>query len=75
MGEIFSKHNFTPNLYNNTKLAANRFPAGAVFVILSYYAPIKVLPHLPPTGKRWGFDLILTAKHAPDQGNLINIYK
>ena len=55
MGEIFSKHNFTPNLYNNTKLAANRFPAGAVFVILSYYALIKVLPHLPPIGKRWGF--------------------
>ena len=35
----------------------------------------KYCPTYPPTGKRWGFDLILTAKHAPDQGDLINIYK
>ena len=42
---------------------------------LVFYEPINVLPHLPPTGKRGGFDLILTAKHAPDQRDLINIYK
>ena len=35
----------------------------------------KYCPTYPPTGKRSGFDLILTPKHAPDQGNLINVYK
>ena len=35
----------------------------------------KYCPTYPPTGKRWGFDLILTAKHSPDQVDLINIYK
>ena len=34
---------------------------------------LKYCPTYPPTGKRWGFDLILTTKHAPDQGDLINI--
>ena len=33
----------------------------------------KYCPTYPPTGKSWGFDLILTAKHAPDQVDLINI--
>ena len=32
-------------------------------------------PTYPPTGTRWGFDLILTNKLAPDQGDLINIYE
>ena len=32
--------------------------------------PIKVLPHLPPYWQRWGFDLILTTRHALDQGDL-----
>ena len=26
------------------------------------------MPSFPSTDKRWGFDLILTPKHAPDQG-------
>ena len=30
-------------------------------------------PTYPPTGKRWGLDLILADKYAPDQGDLINI--
>ena len=31
-------------------------------------------PTYPPTGKRWGFDLILTNKPAPDQEDLITVF-
>ena len=35
----------------------------------------KYCPTYLPTVKRWGFDLILTPKHVPDQDDLINIFK
>ena len=44
-------------------LAYERDKIGVTIIHLSKYCPT------------WGFDLILTAKHALDQGDLINIYK
>lgn len=38
-----------------------------------FNAPINVLPHLPPHWQKVGIWSCLTDKHAPDQGDLINI--